>query len=184
MLTLQQLGTFDVTSPKLVVIDPGYTLETAELQYGGCFVTTCRLGNWKAEVTLDTPPQWPQWRTVPRTVLATHAACKQVPVESDWGRVADKIGQDGGVIGLYDVAHFQDVSVIPIDHPIRREETTDESRWLWYRFVCDLLGKRDAAIVPYGLTIHWDGGVDVDSFTANGEIVGIRLSISGWPDSI
>ena len=133
---------------------------------------------------MDTPPSYPQWRTVPRTVVATHAVCKQVPVESDWRRVADEIGQDGGVIGLYDVAHFQDVSVIPADHKVRGQESPDDSRWLWYRFVCDILGKQDATVVPCGLTIHWDGGMDVDAFTAVGEIVGIRLSISGWPDSI
>lgn len=177
MTVSQQLGTFQVTSSKLVVIDPGYTLDTAELQYGGCFVAPCRLGSWKVEVTMDSPPSEP--RTVPRTVIAMHTACEEIPLESDWRRVADEVGQDGGVIGLYDVAHFQDVSVIPADR-----EAMGDSRWRWYRFVCDVLGKQHVTVVPYGLTIHWDGGVDVDSFMADGETAGIRLSISGWPDSI
>jgi hypothetical protein len=183
MLTVQQLGAFKVTSPKLVVIDPGYTLDTAELRHGGCFVAPCRLGSWKVEVTMDAPPS-EQWRIVPRTLVALHAACERIPVDSDWERVAEEIGQDGGVIGLYDVAHFQDMSVIPSDHKVREEENTDDSRWLWYRFVCDVLGKHDAAVVPYGATVHWDGGMDVDCFTMDAEIIGIRPSISGWPDKI
>lgn len=43
MPTIEQVGRFDLTSPKVVVIDPGYTLETAQLRYGGCFISPAEL---------------------------------------------------------------------------------------------------------------------------------------------
>jgi hypothetical protein len=54
-------------------------------------------------------------------------------------------------------------------------------KYAWYNFVCEILGKSDAAIVPHGVMIHWDGGMDVDSLTVQGEVVAIRVSISDWP---
>jgi len=41
------------------------------------------------------------------------------------------------------------------------------------------LQSREAAVIPHGAVVHWDGGMDVDTLARNGRVIAIRLSISG-----
>jgi hypothetical protein len=153
MATTEQLGVFDLTSPKVVVIDPGYTLDTAELRYGGCFVCPCRTGTWSVEVEIDTPTEtW--WGKLPRLLKATAPGYSEISDASDWQQVSEEIGQDGGVIGLFDVARFQDPSVIPSGHEIRQQESAGDPRQLWYRFVCEILAPARLPIDPLHRSIE------------------------------
>lgn len=132
---------------------------------------------------MDTPTEhW--WGKLPRLLKATAAGCERISDALDWQPIAEDIGQDGGLVGLFDVARFQDTTVVPSGHKIRTQEGASDARWLWYSFVREIIGREHAAVVPYGAVVHWDGGMDVHSCASNGEVLGIRLSIAGWPDAI
>lgn len=90
----------------------------------------------------------------------------------------------GGVIGIYDLEHFQDGSVVPSGQKPLVESWSDDPRMLWYSMNCDAVSKKLASVVPYGAVVHWDGGFDLFVRAKAKEIVGIKLSISGWPNRI
>jgi hypothetical protein len=182
MPTLKHIGSFKLTSPMVVITDPGYDEETARMSGLGCFVSDCRIGKWRVEITLDTTPQR-RWE-MPRIVMAI---CDEFPTPLDrsgWERVGKPVGGDGGVLGIYDFAHFHDHSLVP-----------QEQRWsfdggpaipddLWYSLNCEAIQGHLAAVIPHGVVVHWDGGMHVDILGANRKVFAVRLSISGWPDNI
>ena len=183
MPTVQQLGSFRLTSPKVVVIDPGYSIDTAETRHGGCFVARCRLGEWRVDVAMDRPSAnwWPDWRSLPCSLTAIHSQVAPEFMQSaKWLRVADEVGQDGGLIGIFDAAQYDEMRSIPDGHGSAAPD--GDTRKLWYEFVSEVIGDSAAAVLPHGAVVSWDGGMDVDSVSTTGEVVGIRLSISGWPN--
>jgi hypothetical protein len=185
MHTTSRLGTFVLNSSAIVVMDPGYDIQAAEMPLGGCLVRSCRAGSWSLSVTWDKPlagDWWPPSRLLPRSIIAVEDCSKQVVLGTpEWRRVCGDIGQDGGVFGIVDVAHFGDASVIPPGHPSLHPHPEFGMKYAWYDFVCEILGKSDVAIIPHGVMVHWDGGMDVDSLTVQNEVVAIRVSISEWP---
>ena len=182
MPTIQQLGRFELTSPKLVITDPGYEEETARSVGLGCFVAPCAMGEWLVDLTLDTTPQRP-W-DMPRTVIAVHTDYPALLKSSDWQRVGDGVGGDSGLIGVHDLAHFHDVSVIPPEQQWTFNDGPADPNDFWYSFLCEAIRNRDAAVIPYGFVISWDGGMDVDTISSDGRVAALRLSISGWPNRI
>src|ERR1043166_6640126 len=181
MPTLQQLGGLKLTSPTVVVTDPGYDEDTATMCGLGCFITPCKVGQWYVELTMDMTPQ--RRREMPRTVTAVCDGFAATPDSPDWQRKGH-VGGDGGVLGIYDSAHFHDASIVPEEQEWTFNGEPAISDDLWYSFICELLRDRAAVVVPYGITVHWDGGMDVDAFSVGNKVVAIRMSISGWPDGV
>jgi hypothetical protein len=181
MPTVLQLGKFKLTSPKVVVCDPGYDEQTAGMGGLGCLVSPCAIGDWGVELTLDTAPSY-GWE-MPRTVIAARADFSVLPDSPDWQRV-DEVGGDCGMLGAYDLAHFHDVGVIPPGQRWTFDGGPADPDDLWYSFICEAIAQRDATVIPNGFVVHWDGGMDVDTFSSGSRVVAIRLSISGWPDRV
>lgn len=179
---MQRLGTFDLTTPNLVVMDPGYSIDTAKGR-SGRILRKCRPGRWKVEFVPEPEPKQQKW-LVPRTLIAAEESAMVSEGSGHWRTVAKDIGSDGGVIGVYDLAHFQDGTVVPVGQKPLVESWSDDSAMLWYSMNCDAVRGRLASVVVHGAVVHWDGGLDVAVRQIGGETVGIKLSISGWPDRI
>ncbi len=182
MPTTQLLGGFKLTSQKVVVCDPGYDEETAGIGSLGCFISACHVGEWRVELTSDTTASRP-WE-MPRTLIAVRQGFLPSLDSKDWQRVGEEVGGDSGLVGVYDLAHFHDVAVIPLGQHWSFDGGPADPGDLWYSFVCEAIGRQVAAVIPYGFVVHWDGGMDVDTISMGNRVGAIRLSISGWPDRI
>jgi hypothetical protein len=182
MPSLQQLGSFKLTSTSLVVTDPGNNEEAARMAGLGCFVSPCLIGDWRVELQVDTTPRRP-WGA-PRRLVAIHSDCSSLPKSSNWQRTGSEIGSDGGLICAVDLAHFHDVTLVPHSQQWTFDRGPANPDDLWYSFLCEAVGKQDATVVPHGFVVSWDGGMDVDVILREGKIMAIRLSISGWPERI
>ena len=88
------------------------------------------------------------------------------------------------MIGLYDLAHFHDTKVVPVGQRWTFEGCPADPADLWYSFVCEVMVRQDAVVIPHGFVVNWDGGMDVDTILSNGKVIAVRLSISGWPDRV
>ena len=178
-----KLGAFELSSPKIIVMDPGYSMDTARLPGGGRIVSRCRLGRWNVELMPELEPRQRKW-LVPRTLITSEESCMLAQGRGRWHRIAKDIGSDGGVIGVYDLAHFQDGSVVPLGQKPLVDSWSEDPAMLWYSMNCDAVQGKLASVVAHGAVVHWDGCMSVDVRRVGGEIVGLKLSISGWPDSI
>jgi len=177
------LGRFRLTSPTVVVTDPGYDEETARIETLGCFVEPCAVGMWRAAIAKDSTLAR-AWK-MPRALLLVHERFKQLPPTSDqWQRLGKPVGGDGGVLVACDFAHFHDAGLVPGDQKWILQDKPADPQHLWSCFVCEILKRKIAAVIPHGAVVHWDGGMHVDVFRAKDQVVAIRLSISGWPNDI
>ncbi len=174
MPSVQRIGSFKVTSPTIVVTDPGYDEATLH-------ISDCVIGEWGVQLDLDTAPGWPG--QVPRTVTAAWDKYPTAGCRTDWER-ADKVGGDGGILGIYDLAHFHNDSLVPSDQRWTFDGGPAVPDYLWYSLNCEAIQGRLAALIPHGVVVRWDGGMDVSTLTLNEKIVAVRMSIAGWPDKI
>jgi hypothetical protein len=182
MSKAQQLGRFILTSPQVVVTDPGYDTATAGIEGLGCFVSPCDIGEWNMDFVPETAPKWKV--QVPRTLLAVRDGFLVAPDPAEWQRVGEGIGGDSGLIGVFDLARFHDAALVPGGQQWTFDGGPADPTDLWFSFVCEAIGKQKAAVVPHGFVVYWDGGMDVDTLLYGGKVCAIRLSISGWPDAI
>jgi len=113
------IGSFKITSSKMVAIDPGYSLSDVPLL--GCALEPCRLGLWNVSESAGNTT------SVPGPVVALHeSAARDVSLQSkSWKAVRPSIGSDGGVRGLYDAAHFGDAQIIPVGHTFSTDRSDD-----------------------------------------------------------
>jgi hypothetical protein len=164
---------FQMTTPEMVGLDPGYDLDDVALM--GCIIEPCRKGIWRVWEFPSPPAQ-----RAPGPVVALHNSISRPvsPDMADWRQIRDDIGGDGGVEGIYDIAHFGDAQVIPSDHQSRTDFCSYPSKQ-WYGYICDVvLAKSGWGVVvhAFGCTMHWDGGCSVSILTdTDGSVVGVRL---------
>jgi len=167
----QRLGNFTVSSPNMVVTDPGYEEDTAHIGSLGCFVKPCALGVWTASIAKDSTLE-KRWE-MPRSLLLYHTSVSLASIRSDqWQRLAGA-GGDSGLIVACDLAHFHDERVIPPAQIWTFNGEPADPEDLWYSFVCETIESKMAVTIPYGVVVSWDGGMDVDAFRGRiAEIIG------------
>jgi hypothetical protein len=182
MATLQPIGGFRLTHSTVVITDPLYDEESARISGLGCLISNCRTGDWRVELLTDRTTE--PWGEMPRIVTAIYAGFPTPPDQSDWLRVGDEIGGDTAQLGIYDLAHFHDDSLVPDNQQWTFDGGPAIPDDLWYSMNCEAVQKQLAATIPHGVVVSWDGGMDVDIFVSDHEVVAIRLSISGWPNNI
>ena len=167
----------------MIVMDPGYSEDTAEIPGLGHIIPSCATGEWRVEVFQQTPPSW--LKPAPRFVLAFRSNfSRPSPEASDWQNIAAEIGGDSPLIGIYDLAHFDDASVVPKNQKWTFDGKPAIEEKLWYSLNCEAIQNRLASTIPFGVVVHWGGGMDVSVCSARNEVAAIRLSITGWPDKI
>jgi hypothetical protein len=178
-----KLGAFRLRSPKVVVTDPGYDEHTASIAGLGCFIAPCAVGAWRVGMAKDSTLEKP--RKMPRALRLIHESYQSPPAGSEgWQRVGTGVGGDSGLIVACDFAHFHDASLVPAGQNWTFDDAPADPNDLWYSFVCERIQRKMAVIIPHGVVVHWDGGMDLDVSQSGGHVCAIRLSISGWPNDI
>lgn len=154
------LGTFESTGSGLVVSDPVYRLDTARVPGLGAVLANCRTGTWRAEVVMKRfdaagPPMASELRVV-------HGGIADAGLLK-WEPQKDEIGADTGQVGVYDLAHFHDHSLVPpgIKWTVGGTGPAIPDD-LWYSYCCELTcGKREGGTLLHGVVTNsgWgDGG--------------------------
>jgi hypothetical protein len=175
------LGAFELTSRTIVVTGPDYDLDFA--RFAGCFIKNCALGSWHVEAIEDIPPEL-GW-TLPWRLHAAHDGTKLPSDPGTWRTLAKRISGGRALTGIYDLAHFQDHSVVPPDQKWTFWGEAPDPDDLWYPLNCEAASADSGVgVIPYGVVVHWDGGWDVDIIAVEKEVVAVRLTISGWPDKV
>lgn len=181
--TARKIGCFELTSHTVAICDPGYREDALDIGGGlGCYVRRCKIGEWQVWLTEDKTPNH-SWE-MPRTLLAAIAGFSTSRDSDAWHPTGKEIGGDYGMIGVFDQSHFHDDKLVPIGQRWTFDGAPADPSDLWYSFVCESVRNQVAAAIPHGFVVNWDGGMDVETLSSDGEIVAIRLSISGWPDRV
>jgi hypothetical protein len=171
----RRLGSFSLSSGTVVITDPGY-YEKDVREYGmGELIETCAVGEWQVEVTESVFPGGK--RTIPSILLASFDG---IPVDSTrqgWKRI-DDVGGDTGLIGLSDLSHFHDASLVPSGQKWTYDGGPADPKDLWYSFVCETVRDVSASVIPFGFVVSCDTSMDIDVSVSESKIVAIRLSVS------
>jgi hypothetical protein len=119
------LGTFELSSERLVVSDPGNDLDYLE-RGCGAVLTNCLPGRWHASVLLGRIPG-----TSSELCMQLCAWHQNASPNGNWVAQEKTIGVDYGQAGIYDLAHFGDASIVPADvkwtHPVYRTVPATEA---------------------------------------------------------
>lgn len=173
-------GEFVLVSGRVVVTDPGYDLETAEIPGLGATCDACANGIWSVRTTsrsLDGRISAPD----PDELIAVHQSVASLAEETalKWETLSDSISGDHAMIGVYDRAHFHDDGIIPRNYVWKFGPTGSpaDPNDLWYSYNCEVIPRGfGAAVLPYGCVLHWDGGVRVSvARDKAGQVVVIRF---------
>lgn len=172
------LGTFELTTSRLVVADPGYDVEEVKSQGLGTLLTNCRTGTWNAHVVIKEfdPLKFPLtaelqvWHTNEISPLALH-----------WQRQKGSIAVDTGQAGVYDRAHFHDHGLVPANTKwtVGRPGPADPKD-LWYSYCCELtIKKKEGGVIPHGVVTSAGAGDGAYEFyiarDKSGAIVGVWI---------
>ena len=164
-----------MSSGTVVITDPGY-YEKDVREYGmGEFVDACAVGEWRVELTEGFVPD--RKFLVPSTVLASLASVTLDLSGRGWKRI-DSVGGDSGILGIFDLSHFHDASIVPSGQKWTYDGSPADPNDLWYSLICEAIRDKSVALVPFGFAVSWDSGMDIDVFASESQIVAIRLSIS------
>ena len=149
MKDLLSLGTFEMTTPRMIVSDPCY--DKGDVYTG--LLKNCRTGQWEAGI--DTVKDRHGYERV--RALVVRFQDEKAPQLNDyvkafraryksWKEVPALIGVDSGQAGFFDEAHYQDDASIGADVVIEHEYWTR-----WYNYCCDLtLEGSHGGVLPNG----------------------------------
>jgi len=138
-MKVEKLGTFEVTSGKLIISDPCY--ETPTWCQG--FLKNVKNGTWKAWVEKDNCGSWGE-RVMSLAAIHLDSRLEQL-IQLD-----ATIGVDSGQAGIFDAGHYRDLSVFVGDSDFYAG-STDHDDNQWYGHCCDVtLAEAQAGIIPYG----------------------------------
>jgi hypothetical protein len=148
-----KLGSFELTTPRIVISDPGYYLDTVKTDGLGAVVAKCRVGTWKAEVIIKhfKKPKM----SLTSELLTWHVDFKK-PSALQWQKQKHPIGADYGQAGIYDLAHFHDDGIVPetIEWTVGHFGPADESD-LWYSYCCELTTHNpNGSVIPFGVVTN------------------------------
>ncbi|MEC5125153.1 hypothetical protein VSU19_00200 [Verrucomicrobiales bacterium BCK34] len=175
----QHVGQFEITGKDIVITDPGYDLATASRPGLGVTYNDWTPGTWNLEVafTKHADPALSE----PKEMVAYLDTISAADFSSlTWTVHPDDIGGDYAMIGIYDLAHFGDNSVIPKDITWTFDGAPADPSSLWYSMNCELVGRKGfgAYVVPFGGVLSWDGGVVVSiGRDSSGSIVAVRFRV-------
>jgi len=171
------LGTFEVVSGSLFLSDPCYDIIT----WCTGKLDRASIGTWRALSFTKKVDSWGErvWELEVFKEGSSHEALT-------WTKLNCEIGVDSGQAGIFDLAHFQDSSVITDKTPLAdyiREE--DEK---WYSMCCavshsEKVPSKHAGVIPYGVNSssgYGDGDYSAYAKTdAVGNVVAVKIVFIG-----
>jgi len=163
-----ELGTFDVTSDRLIAGDPGCPLDGED---AARTARPARRGSWKATVVrIDVD----DWGTRNAELIVVHSEARGAP---SWRRQPGTLGVDSGQVGVFDRPHYGDDTLVPKDH--HWKDKPIDPKQPWYSLCCEqTLSQCGAGVVPFGAVSSsgiGDGGYDWFLWIERGELVGIKV---------
>ena len=169
----KDLGTFQVESGKLFVVDPCYPEQESEIAKLGAVVANAKKGAWTLAISMvDTGDGGPRCAEL-------HARHESVGSTAGvkWRRREGLIGVDSGQAGIFDGKYYHAKSVVPKDH-VWKEKMIDPDD-AWYSLCCErTLGSSQAGVIPFGAVSSsgfGDGAYEWDSVEEGGEVVAVRV---------
>jgi hypothetical protein len=173
-----QLGAFQVTSDTLVVLDPGYEIETVEIGYGAKLRDPLK-GRWRAHAVIAHFGS-PSFSLVADLVVYHESVD---PTRLSWEKGTEIVGSGGGIIGIFDLKHFHDHSLVPKDMRWtfgneKNQPAIPEN--LWYSMCCELtLSGTNGGVLTGGAVTtsgKGDGGYEYFlSRSPDGHVVGVKV---------
>lgn len=166
---MEAIGHFTLTSETLVASDPGYDL--ADMPLLGALLAPAAPGRWHVSFRRGTEADHRPGELA--ELFAYHEeflAPERMSLLRPWHEHPDPIGEDGGIIGIFDKAHYGDATILPAGYnPWAPAEipATYSPASLWYDFLCNSKPYGlpfKATIVPFGCLADWN--FDARVFTA------------------
>lgn len=157
-----QLGDFEVTSGKLAVSDPCYSMDT----WCKGILENVKNGTWKASVLRG---EYREWGVRNHVLTIVHKDYHEVEPHADHTLNAD-IGVDSGQAGFFDLPVFENKNNAPADTKLPDwigNKPNSEGRW--YSMCCNATYDEDnnehpgAGIIPGGVVTS--SGVGDGSYT-------------------
>jgi hypothetical protein len=149
-----ELGTFELSSDRLVVSDPGYDLDDME-RGCGVVLTNSLSGRWHASVMLGRIPA-----TTSELCMQLCAWHENASPNGHWVAHEKTIGVDHGQAGIYDLAHFGDASIVPADvkwtFQIPKTMSWEEAERYLPAEQWELMKKHRARFSPMTVTVRTD----------------------------
>ena len=173
-----QFGTFQVTGDTLVVSDPGYDLETVERGNGAKLRDPLK-GVWRAHAIIAhfSSPSF----SLVADLVVYHESVD--PARLSWKKGAEIVGVDAGMMGVYDLQHFHDHSVVPKDTRWTfgdgKNQPADPED-LWYSMCCEItMSGTNGGVVSGGVVTNsgkGDGAYEYFlSRSPDGHVVGVKV---------
>ena len=168
-----KIGEFELVSGSVVLSDPGYELDVVEIGMARV-VNDCRTGRWRVRVTTKMDPE--HKFDVPDVLEAVHRDARKLT----WEKLEIELGGDHAMVGIYDLSHFHDHSLVPKNQiwTVGGDGPADPGD-LWYSLICEAIvtaGPVPAAVIPFGAVLSWDSGVEASlGRDSSGKVAGITL---------
>lgn len=162
---MSNIGSFEVTSGKLVISDPCYTLDT------WCMAVVSNVRNGTYLIKHD---EKDGRISELRAVHAEH----RLPM---WKEISGDIGVDSGQCGIFDADHYRKDTDYPMESQFEKDgydDTGDGEHW--YSHCCDVtLGDDGVGAIIGGAVAssgYGDGVYEAyATYNKEGEVVGIKI---------
>jgi hypothetical protein len=162
----------------LVVSDPGYDLETVERGNGAKLPNPLK-GVWRAHAIVAHFRSSSSSRVADLVVY--HDSVD--PTRLSWEKGPQIVGVDAGMMGVYDLQHFHDRSVVPKNTSSTLEGGKNQpadAEDPWYLMCCELTNSdANGGVVTGGAVTqsgYGDGGYEYFlSRSSDGHIVGVKV---------
>jgi len=168
-----ELGTFEVESGKLFVVDPGYPPEKPGVSELAEVIPHARKGTWSFAVVYVNAGQ----AGVRCAELRARHASLPSTQGLKWRRQQGLVGVDSGQAGVFDAGYYHEKQIVP-KNKVWKEKPLDPDD-LWYSLCCEVtLGNAQAGVIPFGgvsSSGFGDGAYEWDSVEAGGEVVAVRV---------
>lgn len=144
---ITELGSFELTGTVLRISDPCYDRDV----WCCGTVQDCFPGTWEASVLTKDEGSWGHRISVLTARHVTgpkHTAinCGVCDRSGTWSTCDFEVGVDSGQAGIFDEAHYQDITIFEPGTKCEHEFGD-----IWYSFCCDLtLSSLHAGVLPYG----------------------------------
>jgi len=158
------LGTFEITSGKMIVSDPGFDYKP-EGPNDDMKIYDVPNGKWLTYI-ININKKYPQIRNKIRNLLIHHNSLTVLDLE--WKNLDSTIGIDSGLVGFFDSNHYQNNETIPED--FKKQGKT------WYDVNCTPC--QVAQTIPFGVVSksqYGDPIYNVYGAYKDNQLVGLRL---------
>jgi len=161
---MKVLGTFEITSGKMVLSDPGIDYHQ-EGPNDDIEIYDVPNGKWLVYI-INISKKYPQVRNKIRNILIHHTSLTVLDLE--WQKLDATIGVDSGLVGFFDLSHYQNNELIP--------EYSKKQGKTWYDVTCEPC--KIAQTIPFGVVSRSEYGdpiYNVYGAYKDNQLIGLKI---------